>query len=78
MLKPASICYGFRDYTTHDAKGRSMRLFIGIFFAALLSFPTLASEEKHSESDLLDRPLMERYFLDELKPLREDQQDLDR
>lgn len=55
-----------------------MRLIIGIFFAALLSFPTLASEEKYSESDLLDRPLMERYILDELKSLRQEQQDLER
>lgn len=32
----------------------------------------------YSRSDLLDRPLMERYILDELKSLRQDQQDLER
>lgn len=32
----------------------------------------------YSESALLDRPLMERYILDELKSLRQDQQDLER
>lgn len=41
------------------------------------SFSSFA-EEKYSESDLLDRPLMERYILDELKSLRESQQDLER
>ncbi|MCE0494913.1 tetratricopeptide repeat protein [Vibrio salinus] len=34
--------------------------------------------EKYSETALLDRPLMERYILDELKSLRHDQQDLER
>ena len=48
-----------------------MRLFIGIFFSLILALPTMASDEKYSESDLLDRPLMERYILDELKALRE-------
>jgi tetratricopeptide (TPR) repeat protein len=33
---------------------------------------------KYSETDLLDRPLVERYILDELKALRQDQQDLER
>ncbi|MBR9875240.1 MAG: hypothetical protein GYB23_13325 [Vibrionaceae bacterium] len=55
-----------------------MRLFIGIFFTLILSLPTLASEEKYSESDLLDRPLMERYILDELKALRQDFQSLEK
>lgn len=32
----------------------------------------------YSETPLLDRPLMERYILDELKALRQDQQDLER
>ncbi|NVC94501.1 hypothetical protein FC650_12810 [Vibrio natriegens] len=61
-----------------NAKGRFMRLFIGIFFTLILSLPTLASEEKYSESDLLDRPLMERYILDELKSLRQDFQNLEK
>ncbi len=55
-----------------------MRLFIGIFFALILSLPTVAAEEKHSETDLLDRPLMERYILDELKTLRQDFQSLEK
>lgn len=32
----------------------------------------------HSDLDLLDRPLIERYILDELKHLRSEQQDLER
>lgn len=55
-----------------------MRLFIGIFFSLIISLPTLAAEEKYSESDLLDRPLMERYILDELKTLRQDFQSLEK
>ncbi|MEH0690232.1 hypothetical protein H4F17_14340 [Vibrio cholerae] len=43
-----------------------------------LSFPILAEQEKYSDSEMLDRPLMERYILDELKALRQDQQDLER
>ncbi|TOQ44456.1 hypothetical protein CGG95_13395 [Vibrio parahaemolyticus] len=63
---------------TLHAKGRFMRLFIALFFSLILSLPTLASEEKYSESDLLDRPLMERYILDELKSLRQDYQSLEK
>ncbi|TOI15761.1 hypothetical protein CGI66_16760 [Vibrio parahaemolyticus] len=63
---------------TLHAKGRFMRLFIALFFSLILSLPTLASEEKYSESDLLDRPLMERYVLDELKSLRQDYQSLEK
>ncbi len=44
---------------------------------ALFSFSSTA-EERYSESEILDRPLMERYILDELKSLRQDQQDLER
>lgn len=33
---------------------------------------------KYSETEMLDRPLMERYILDELKLLRTEQQDLER
>lgn len=43
----------------------------------LLPFSALAAE-KYSEQDLYDRPLMERYVLDELKSLRQDQQDIER
>ncbi|TOQ35786.1 hypothetical protein CGG97_03475 [Vibrio parahaemolyticus] len=63
---------------TLHAKGLFMRLFIALFFSLILSLPTLASEEKYSESDLLDRPLMERYILDELKSLRQDYQSLEK
>ncbi|GAK86420.1 TPR repeat containing protein [Vibrio ponticus] len=42
------------------------------------SFSSVAEEQKYSQTDLLDRPLMERYILDELKSLRESQQDLER
>ncbi|PXB16439.1 hypothetical protein CGJ49_04655 [Vibrio parahaemolyticus] len=63
---------------TLHAKGRFMRLFIALFCSLILSLPTLASEEKYSESDLLDRPLMERYILDELKSLRQDYQNLEK
>ncbi len=55
-----------------------MRLFFSIFFALIFSLPTMASEVKHSETDLLDRPLMERYILDELKTLRQDFQSLEK
>jgi len=48
---------------------------IGLFF---LCQPALAEEKSYSESEMLDRPLMERYILDELKALRQDQQDLER
>ncbi len=56
-----------------------MRSIISLLLILLTfsSFSSLA-EEKYSESDLLDRPLMERYILDELKSLRESQQDLER
>lgn len=43
----------------------------------LVSWSSVAAE-KYSESDMLDRPLMERYILDELKSVRQDQQDLER
>lgn len=50
-----------------------------IVLVSLLSFQTLAGEpQKYSETEMLDRPLMERYILDELKSLRMDQQDLER
>jgi tetratricopeptide (TPR) repeat protein len=61
-----------------NLKGHFMRLFIGIFFSLIISLPALAVEEKYSESDLLDRPLMERYILDELKTLRQDYQSLEK
>ncbi|WP_390905161.1 tetratricopeptide repeat protein [Vibrio fortis] len=46
---------------------------------AVLPMMSVASEEtRYSEQEYLDRPLMERYILDELKSLRTDQQDLER
>ncbi|WP_425439638.1 TPR end-of-group domain-containing protein [Photobacterium proteolyticum] len=43
----------------------------------MLSWPALG-EEKYSQESMYDKPLMERYVLDELKALRTDQQDLER
>lgn len=40
--------------------------------------PKAANPEKYSTTELLDRPLMERYILDELKDVRLQQQDLER
>nr|WP_255199231.1 hypothetical protein [Vibrio sp. JPW-9-11-11] len=44
----------------------------------LTSMPGFTESTAYSDSELLDRPLMERYILDELKALRQDQQDLER
>lgn len=54
-----------------------MNRLLVIFIALTLSFFSLA-DEKYSETDILDRPLVERYILDELKAIRHDQQDLER
>ncbi|MCG9695847.1 tetratricopeptide repeat protein [Shewanella sp. Isolate11] len=40
--------------------------------------PQQTKPQAHSELNILDRPLIERYILDELKSLRMDQQDLER
>lgn len=52
------------------------------FWLILLSLVSLqvfaADSPRYSETEMLDRPLMERYILDELKTLRTDQQDLER
>nr|VVV05484.1 hypothetical protein AW0309160_02964 [Aliivibrio wodanis] len=48
---------------------------------AMLIFTSLsiqAEEVGYSEQEYLDRPLMERYILDELKALRTEQQDLEK
>lgn len=56
-----------------------MPILLALLFGLLTCFqPALAEENKYSQSDLLDRPLMERYILDELKALRQEQQDLER
>ena len=52
-----------------------------LLIAAISMFTTMsfANEEvKYSDQEYLDRPLMERYILDELKQLRMEQQDLER
>ena len=52
-----------------------------LFLLAMLIFTSLsiqAEEVSYSEREYLDRPLMERYILDELKALRTDQQDLEK
>ncbi len=48
-----------------------------VLFLLLFNF-SLSASEKYSETEMLDRPLMERYILDELKSLRQEQQDLER
>lgn len=55
-----------------------MRILIVLLGLFAFTQPTFAEEKSYSESDLLDRPLMERYILDELKSLRQEQQDLER
>jgi tetratricopeptide (TPR) repeat protein len=52
-------------------------LFILLSIITMLS-PVFAQQEPYSEKDILDKPLVERYILDELKSLRQDQQDLER
>jgi cytochrome c-type biogenesis protein CcmH/NrfG len=52
-----------------------------LLIAVISMFTTMsfaAQEVKYSDQEYLDRPLMERYILDELKHLRMDQQDLER
>ncbi|KLV08921.1 hypothetical protein ABT56_01565 [Photobacterium aquae] len=44
----------------------------------LLPLQLVAEEPPYSRMDMFDRPLMERYVLDELKALRTEQQDLER
>ena len=56
-------------------------MYRSLFLFAMLIFTSLsiqAEEVGYSEQEYLDRPLMERYILDELKALRTDQQDLER
>lgn len=66
-----------RNYTINKANFM-IRL---LFLLATLIFTSLsiqAEEVSYSEQEYLDRPLMERYILDELKALRTDQQDLEK
>lgn len=48
-----------------------------LLVVALLSLPAWG-EESYADESIYDKPLMERYVLDELKSLRQDQQDLER
>lgn len=66
-----------RNYTINKANFMIRPLFL----LATLIFTSLsiqAEEVSYSEQEYLDRPLMERYILDELKALRTDQQDLEK
>lgn len=51
---------------------------IALFFCLLSCSIQVFAEEKHSEKSVYDKPLMERYVLDELKSVRQDLQDLER
>ncbi|MDW6004886.1 tetratricopeptide repeat protein [Vibrio mangrovi] len=53
-------------------------LMVGVILSLFLGTAVAESEQKYSQTDILDRPLVERYILDELKSLRQDQQDLER
>ncbi|QYJ85400.1 hypothetical protein K0I73_14495 [Shewanella mesophila] len=71
-----------------------LRLFIALITIVLISFTVdvsaavndeakenvapAAVDKRHTDLDILDRPLVERYILDELKALRMEQQDLER
>lgn len=55
-----------------------MRVLFMFMMLISVNLPVLAESQAYSDSELLDRPLMERYILDELKALRQDQQDLER
>lgn len=66
-----------RNYTINKANFMIRPLFL----LASLIFTSLsiqAEEVSYSEQEYLDRPLMERYILDELKALRTEQQDLEK
>jgi tetratricopeptide (TPR) repeat protein len=72
-----SLNIPIRNYTINKANFMIRPLFL----LAMLIFTSLsiqAEEVSYSEREYLDRPLMERYILDELKALRTDQQDLEK
>ncbi len=54
------------------------RHFFLLLITLFTSLSLQAEEVTYSEQEYLDRPLMERYILDELKALRIEQQDLER
>ncbi len=56
-------------------------LVVSVVVSVFVASSVWAEEQEtpaYSETAMLDRPLMERYILDELKALRQDQQDLER
>ncbi|EIO3969047.1 hypothetical protein LQK33_001845 [Vibrio vulnificus] len=55
-----------------------MRVLFMFMMLISIHLPAQAEQQTYSDSELLDRPLMERYILDELKSLRQDQQDLEK
>lgn len=66
-----------RKYTINKV----IPMYRNIFLLVITLFTSLslqAEEQRYSEKEYVDRPLMERYILDELKALRMDQQDLER
>lgn len=72
-----SLNIPIRNYTINKA----IFMYRPLFLLAMLIFTSLsiqAEEVSYSEQEYLDRPLMERYILDELKALRTDQQDLEK
>ena len=72
-----SLNITIRNYTINKV----IFMYRSLFLLAMLIFTSLsiqAEEVSYSEQEYLDRPLMERYILDELKALRTDQQDLEK
>jgi len=72
-----SLNISIRNYTINKA----IFMYRSLCLLAMLIFTSLsiqAEEVSYSEQEYLDRPLMERYILDELKALRTEQQDLEK
>ncbi|MDA9556528.1 hypothetical protein N9R79_03360 [Vibrio sp.] len=58
-----------------------MKVIVHLFALIAMCWGTLSlaeEERSYAEEDMLNKPLMERYILDELKSLRMEQQDLER
>lgn len=55
-----------------------LRMALVMLMLLMMPFFSSAENEAYSEKSIYDKPLMERYVLDELKSLRHDQQDLER
>ncbi|MDP2574181.1 tetratricopeptide repeat protein [Vibrio penaeicida] len=52
--------------------------FLLLLTVMLSGFVSAETPQKYSDTEMLDRPLMERYILDELKALRSEQQTLEK